>query len=152
MRIESMDSVKWKIAGLYKASAQAVANEIGELGIGATPAMIVKRAEDPTSELHKCFTWNDSEAAQKYREIEAQKVVRMLVRIEPQAEQKAPQRLFYVTKENEGYKPIAFILERPDERAALLERAKSELQAFKRKYDCLQELTDVFQAIDRIAS
>lgn len=61
-----MIAATWKTGtdGLYKADAQKVAEEILSIGESATPAQIVDRAKDESAELHKCFEWDDTAAAQ----------------------------------------------------------------------------------------
>ena len=51
---------EWRIKGIYKADAQKVADEIGDKKV--TPQEILEKARDETSELHKCFEWDDSVA------------------------------------------------------------------------------------------
>ena len=69
--------VTWRIQGYYKADAQKVAEEIG---FGKfTPMEVLEKAKDETTELHKCFEWNDSIAAEKYRLEKAKNIIRMLV-------------------------------------------------------------------------
>lgn len=63
--------VEWKIKGLYKANAEKVYSEIKELGESFSPADVVEAAKDKNSELHKCFTWDDTVAAEKWRKQEA---------------------------------------------------------------------------------
>ena len=61
---------KWldEFKSLYKgADAQLVADEIMSIGDAATPQQIVEKARDEATELHKCFTWDDRIAAEKYR-------------------------------------------------------------------------------------
>ena len=55
--------------------------------------------------------------------------------------------MMYKTTENEGYKSINLIMQKPDEYKALLNRAYSELQAFKNKYKMLKELKEIFDLI-----
>ena len=64
---------KWKEGiGFYKGiSAQKVAEEIASIGESATPQQIVDRARDENSELHKCFEWDDSIAAENWRKQQA---------------------------------------------------------------------------------
>ena len=65
--------------GLYKADAQAVANEIMQIGPEATPYQIVEKARNSETELHKCFTWDNTVAADKWRLHEARHIVSCLV-------------------------------------------------------------------------
>jgi hypothetical protein len=40
-----------------------------------TPSEVVRLAEPPSSPLHDCFTWNDEEAAHKYRLDQARELI-----------------------------------------------------------------------------
>ena len=72
-----------EVANLYKGiDAQTVADEIADIGDDVTAEQIVERAKDEGCELHKCFTWDNDIAAEKYRIIEARQIVRHLVREE----------------------------------------------------------------------
>lgn len=139
-----------EVAALYAGvDAQAVADEISGIGDSATPAQIVERAKDESSELHKCFTWDDAEAAEKYRLCEARRVIRCLVREQQPTDEKdtPPVRVFYKTNNGEGYKHVEYVLRRDDEYQALLARAMDELRSFKRKYSMLEELREILDLI-----
>ena len=119
----------WKIQGLFKADAQKVSEEIAEIGETVDPSEIVENTE-----LHKCFEWRDDVAAEKYRLHQARKLIGNLVfQVADEPSKQEPIRLMYKTTENEGYKSINLIMNKPDEYKALLNRAYSELQAFKNK-------------------
>ncbi len=142
----------WKVAGIFKADASKVAEEIRNIGKECTTKDIVSVARDANSELHKCFEWNDTVAGEKYREIQAQQILRSLV-ISKQVEDKEPvtYRLFVNTGDRDGkYKPVEVVVRQPDEYEKLLEMAKRELQAFKDKYSVLVELSELFKEIDNI--
>lgn len=134
---------------LFNADAQKVANEIGEIGGEVTPAQIVERAKDKATELHKCFEWDDSVAADKYRLYQARKVVCHLVikEVEEKADT-APVRVFHKTGKGEGYKSFELIVKNKTEYEKLLEQAMSELRAFKAKYHTLSELDEILALID----
>lgn len=51
---------------------QAIYNETGEL----TPALVVERASSPEHPLHGKFCWDDTEAARRFRLVQAQGVIR----------------------------------------------------------------------------
>ena len=142
-----MEQVKWRVSGYFKADAQKVYEEIGEDAV--TPEEVVKKAQKKNSELHKLFEWDDTVAAHKYRLEQARLVIRMLV-VVPKAEEDTPIRAFSLTTESCTYQPTRFFLQQPDEYQALLERAKAELIAFKKKYKALTELEEIFEAIDEL--
>lgn len=140
-----MENVKWKIEGLYKADAQKVYEEIGDAEV--TPQEVLEKARDNEKELHKCFEWNDGVAAEKYRLTQARDIIRSLVIVTEKANEQ-PVRVFSITSEQRVYQPTRQFLVQQDEYQALLKRAISELEAFKRKYHTLSELETVFEQID----
>lgn len=140
-------TVTWRVAGIYKADAQKVADEIGVDKI--TPEEIIEKAKDKNTELHKCFEWNDTIAAEKYRLQQARNVLSMLV-YEPKEKVEVPVRVYSLTNETKIYQPSVSFMFREDEYQGLLKRAKAELEAFKRKYHTLTELEEVFKAMEMI--
>ena len=139
--------VKWRIEGIYKADAQKVANEIGDNRI--SPQELLEKARDVNSELHKCFEWNDSIAAEKYRLQQARGVLVNLV-YKTEKKDAEPIRYFQITTEKNTYQPTVSFLKQEDEYQALLKRAKCELESFKKRYYTLSELQEVFEAIELI--
>lgn len=101
---------EWRVE-LYKADADKCANEIMSLGEDVSPAQIVEYAKNPDTELNKCFTWNDAEAANKYRIYEARQVVCNLIvhKENGDKQEQTPIRLFHKT-ESGHYKPIQVII------------------------------------------
>lgn len=143
---------KWKNGARYSADAQKCMDEIFEIchDIGsALPSDILDKAKDEETELHKCFTWDDSVAAEKYRLQEARKLVTLMVIKEDPAPVERPEiRVFYKTYDNSGYKPTELIFKQDDEYNELLKRAQRELRAFKAKYSMLREFDEIFALID----
>lgn len=142
-----MIQATWKLTGYYKADANLVAQEIMSIE-NATPQNILEAAKNPDSELHKCFTWDNTIAAEKWRLYEARKVVCSLVIADKKNNQEPTNiRILHKTNGN-GYKPIQFIVQQKDEYQKLLERAFEELRAFKTKYSSLSELEEIMSLID----
>ena len=138
----------WKTKGLVNADAQKVSEEIAEIGETVEPSEIVEKARNERTELHKCFEWRDDIAAEKYRLHQARNLLGNLVfEYKDEPTKQEPVRLMYKTTENEGYKSINLIMQKPDEYKALLNRAYSELQTFKNKYKMLKELKEIFDLI-----
>lgn len=149
-----MESVTaaWKpgFEGLHKANAQLVAEEIASIGDSATPAQIVDKARDPGSELHKCFEWDDSKAAESYRIQQARQVVCHLVIRETVREHKPPIRFFFKPESGTGYHPTQVIARNQDSYQALLKSAMHDLEALRVKYLSLVELETIFEEIDNL--
>lgn len=143
------DLVKWSIPNLFRADANKCYSEILELE-NITPSEVLERARDEKSELHKCFEWDNSKAAEKYRTIQAGNVIRALY-IVHKDEGTAPVRVLSRTSSS-SYQPTRTFLTNENEYADLLRRALSELESFKRKYETLSELESVFEQIDLITA
>lgn len=138
---------------MFKADAQKVADEISSIGLSVKPEEIVEKARDESTELHKCFEWDDTKAAEKYRVYQARQIVCHLIVKEVNNEpQKQEVRFFYKTDSQEGYKPTSYIIRNKDEYHKLLDRALTELKAFQRKYSTLKELDGLFDAINALTA
>lgn len=148
--------VKWGNHS-FKGNAAKVYLEITSIGDEVKPQQMVDYAEGhPDSELHKCFTWDNDIAADKWRLEEARLIHRNLVikyikEENPDAEPIQIRATYRTsTSPDAGYKPIIEIMKNNDEYDGLLLVAKNELQSFKRKYAILKELKSVFDAIDAL--
>ena len=138
----------WKLPGIFRADAQKVADEIRALGDEVTPEQIVDAARDENTELHKCFDWDDTIAAEKWRLHQARQVVCFIVyRERDSSPETAPVRVFHKI-DSGGYKPSVMIFRNEDEYQKLLQAAYAELRAFKIKYARLQELSEILALIE----
>jgi len=141
----------WKsgFASLYKANPQKVADEIAQIGDTATPAQILDKARDGGTELHKCFEWDDTRAAERWRIQQARHIVCSLVikETDDDATNKPEIRVFYKTDNSSGYKPTTLILQDKDEYQKLLEKAKAEALSYKRRFEHLAEVDEIIESI-----
>ncbi len=143
--------VTWKIKGLYKADAEAVYSEITALGDSFSPEQIVEAARDEKSELHKCFTWDDTKAADNWRKHQARILVtQLVVRTETTDKEPVAVRVIVTTSTRNEYKPVVKLIEVEQDYADLLARAINELKAFQQKYKTVTELREIFEAIDEL--
>ena len=140
---------------IYHADALKVAEEIASIGDDVVPEQIVEKARDANTELHSCFEWDDTIAAERYRVEQARDVVRhiYLVRKEPEQRENAEPIVFKVrafshTPGTAGYSQTVHIVKQEDRYQLLLQQAYDDLHAFKRKYECLTELKPIFDMID----
>ena len=145
-----MITATWKMNGIFNADAQKVAEEIHAIGDEVTPDQIVEAARDESTELHKCFEWDDTIAANKWRKYQARQVLcTLVIKVEEEPEDETPPtRVFYKTDNNEGYKHCNIVFRNDDEYQKLLQAAYAELRAFKIKYARLQELSEILALID----
>ena len=145
--------IKWSINGIFKADASKCYEEIREIGDEVKPEQVLDKAKDTSSELHKCFDWNDTSAAEKYRLIQARDVIRHLIVVKRDDEDEREPVQFRVMLKNErtqesGYKQTIVMVKDEDEYKKLLNQAYAELHSFKQKYSCLSELADILALID----
>lgn len=144
----------WKAGfGLFHADAQTVAEEILSIGEEATPQQILEKGRDENTELHKCFEWDDTIAAEKFRLQQAREIVHCLVfvRTEEQKKEADPEiRVFHKTETvtGSGYKPLVRIVKDEDEYKKMLKLAYAELHALKVKYSNLKELDYIWSLIE----
>ena len=146
-----MITASWRTPGLFKADAQKVCDELMEIGEEFTPEEIVAAAADEAKELHKCFEWDDTKAANYYRLHQARVLTSQIVfkREIPEGEEPpAPTRVFNKTERSGGYKIPERTFKVQEEYEALLQRAWAELRAFKAKYASLKELDYILELID----
>lgn len=112
------------------------------------PSLVVDEARDQNSPIHDLFEWNNSKAAEKYRQQQASNII-CSVRIVDDGRERESQpivRAFVhvIAHENEkdftggGYIPMAKAQNDEDYRRQLLERAKGELRSWKKTYSDLE--------------
>lgn len=117
-----------------------------ENNLTAKALVDVNRPED--APLHDEFEWDDSVAAEAYRENQARHIINSL---EVVIEEAPPVRAFFnIQRTTSEYQHITAILKTPDAREELFKQALSELLAFKRKYSELTDFSKVFDAIDEV--
>lgn len=145
---------EWKPQSRFtkKADPNKVAAEINSIGESARPEQIVALGTNKDTELHKCFEWDDTIAANKYRIEQAKDIAESLlvIRIKPEKtdEPTTKLRAMYHLPGTPGYQQSIQIVRNEDKYQRLLEQAKTELRMFKAKYSMLSELQDIFDMID----
>lgn len=146
--------IRWKRTGHFKSDAKAAAEIIIAAQTETHDQMcqakaIVDAARPEGSPIHDDFEWDDVVAAERNRADTARAMIRHLVVVVEQGE---PEPLFCHIRigETRGYMETRIALSRPDSRKALLDEARREAAAFRRKYSHLREMADVVRAIDRI--
>ena len=146
--------IKWSLKDIFKADAQKCYEEIQEIGEEVKPEQVLEKARNKKSELHKCFDWDDSSAAEKYRMYQARNVLNHLIVIkrDTEDEESEPVQFRVMLKndrsESSGYKQTIVMVRDEDEYKKMLELAYAELHAFKQKYSCLSELSEILSLIE----
>ncbi len=128
-----------------------------------TPEIVLKNAEKTDSPLHDYFEWDDTEAAAKYRYIQAAMLIRSVkvsVETHPQDQPKIIRAFVSVASKPEltdstesvnSYVPLQVALESDDYRNQMLENAFRELRSFQRKYAVLKELAGLMGEIEKLS-
>lgn len=147
-------SVQWGFLK-FKANAQKCYDELTEAyGEEFTAEQVLDLAENSSTELHKCFQWDDEKAARSWRLEQARAMCRSFTVVIETSEKKEPQafRLVQHDKEEKVYRPVVFTVRNEDQYEALLRKAKDELASFKRRYKSIVELEKVIDEIDAVLS
>ena len=147
--------IEWREGSRYGASAEVVSQEIARIGGQVTPREVVEVARNDTTELHKCFEWDNTKAAEEYRVEQARGIMRSLVVIEERGPE--PQMVSVRAYENvvlprpkgiededyepsRAYVPINVALKNKDMRAQVITRLRctiSEAESTIDKYEWL---------------
>ena len=140
-----------------KGDAQQVGTALESIedrdGSISTRAVILE-ARKRSSPLHPLFEWDDHLAAEKFRRVQAQRVIVSVV-LEPDEgdEDFAPVRAFVCLTDVKGHEAGQFVrvtaaVRDDDSRAAMLANARRELNDFRRRYKALSEFAEIFRAIE----
>lgn len=116
-----------------------------------TPSDVLERARSANSALHDHFEWDDTKAAEQHRLGQAGELIRSItIDVSRSNLATKPVRAF-VSVERDGersYTSTLVAMSDKDLRSQVLRRAWDELEAFRRKYQGLEELARVFAAMD----
>lgn len=116
-----------------------------------TPPQVVAAAADPDSPLHDRFCWDDTEAADRYRKVQARRLIQdvMVVIERPDRSTVGVRAYVNVTvdvgddeadpPDEREYVATVDALANPDQRQQVLRRAEAWAQAWKRRYQHLVE-------------
>lgn len=143
----------WKTYG-YSVSADVVGREfekIEEKYGEVTSENILESASDEKSPIHNVFEWDDSKAAHKYRLHQATTLICNLKVTTDEHKDLSVRAYVDVSESKKGsFINIGSAFKNPDTREMVIQRALSELEAFREKYRDLVELAAVFNEIDKL--
>lgn len=146
----------WKLPGVIPVDAQTAGDELSRIykrDGGIDPKTVVDESREEGAPLHRCFEWDDAEAAEKYRRSQAMHVIRSITVVSEAMADDAPPtviRAFVNTKSSPNYEPIQTVISSPDKYQVLLEQAKKDMRYFVQKYNVLSDssaLSMVIQAM-----
>lgn len=147
---------EWKGASRIKADAQKAGELFEQLEAenDLTAARVVEESRAEDAVLHNEFEWNDSEAANKYREGQARHLINAITIATLKAEgcdKPIPVRAFFNVSADSTYTSVVSIANSAEKTANLVAQAKRELITFSNKYNAIQSyLSGVFDAIKEV--
>jgi hypothetical protein len=117
------------------------------------PADVVSFASNPSTVLHGCFTWDNTEAAEAWRLQQARQLIRVTVIVLP-GDHPLKSRAYVSLKEDryndQGYRAMVDVMSDGRLKEILLAEALIEAQTFMAKYESLKELSLVFAEIRKV--
>lgn len=120
-------------------------------GGNIAPAELVEDARPKTSPLHPAFEWVDKEAAAKYREDQARRIIRSveIMNVDPTGEKFREICYVSIADRDSGaaYTATREALAVQESRDVILAAAKAALDAWQRRYGHLVELARIVAAI-----
>lgn len=115
---------------------------------------IVEFARDPATALHKAFTWDDQEAAERYRLEQARGLVEVYI---IETAENGPVRAFVSLKTDRvaggGYTPMSEAMASMVTRRALVAQCIEDLQSTLRRHNHVRKLvTGLFESVEAACS
>lgn len=152
--MESKKAYEWKGFYSHKVSADVAGRVMEELEntVGLTPKNLVEVSRPENAPLHEEFEWDDSIAAEKYRETQASGMIRNITIKVENAQQTKQVRAFVTLANNQSgpksYESIGNVMSCQIKREKLIDNALRELRAFRNKYKQYTELADLIAVFD----
>lgn len=125
-----------------------------------TARAVVEEARNPDSPLHPYFEWDEEKASEAFLLMQAEGLIRRyritVVRQEPLTKKvkvlvsRGTVSRRSIRSSEGSYETIEDVLGDPARRAEMLDNALGELEGIKRKYEVLEELAIVWQAVDEV--
>lgn len=147
----------WKDASRISIPAQAAGERLEALRVkhdGITARVVVDDARRKRSPLHGAFEWDNTVAATEYRLEQARLVLRSIVMVSEKTPDSAPVRAFVcISADGErSYTSLDIALSSPEMRQQVVARALRELDVWRDRYEELDELAEIFAALDTAAA
>lgn len=118
-----------------------------------TPKDVVEDARSHNSPLHSFFEWSDTEAAEQWRLQQARGLIRAIVAVYTDDEKPAQRMQAFVHVPEAGaphYRATDHAMSQERTREMILMQAWKEFQAWKKRYQHLEELGDFFKAENKV--
>lgn len=120
-----------------------------------TAEAVVEVARNPAHMFHGYFTWDDTEAAQKWRLQQGRQLIaRVWATYQPEEEMEPVTVRAWVSlvpdrANGDSYRQFDAVMAAPPLREIYLKQCLKELNGLRRKYAAVKELSQVWAAIDQ---
>lgn len=155
--------MKTKIVGrkLSQKQSKIIAAELRKIEAECsiiTPALVVERASSARSPLHKYFEWDNTTAAERYREWQARQLIMTVYVVPLDSPDSEPVRAFVNIRseeedslvEDQGYVWTAGLESKPNYKAQVLAYAAQQLKLWRKKFGGFQQFFGVVKEIDAL--
>lgn len=118
-----------------------------------TPKDVVDDARNHNSPLHSFFEWNDGEAAEQWRLQQARGLIRAVVAVIVNEEEPARRISAFVHVPESGaphYRATDHAMSQERTREMILRQAWKEFQGWRKRYEHLDELGELFKSGDKV--
>ena len=145
---------KYKFPNLFPVDANIAGEELASIYNEkgrCDPSDVVERSRPTDAPLHACFEWDDTVAAEKYREHQAGEIIRAIVTVteEPNAPEATVETRAFVHVEK-TYHPISVVVQDEDKYAELMRNAMNDMVSFKKRYSQISKLKSVMDEMDKV--
>lgn len=141
---------------IKQADAQEIGAELARIakehGGRIVPRFAVDDAASPEARLHRHFNWDQADAADQYRLIQATHLICCIVQQVPREGGQEPievRAFHHVTGEDEepAFVTLNTAFSQPDYRQQILDRALRKLESVQQQYQVYEELAGIREAI-----
>lgn len=150
----------WREGSRYSVDPQVAGEELNRIAREADselpqlqPQIVVDESKPEEAPLHPVFEWDDELAANNYRVEQARNLVRAIRIVDETGKQENPPVWVAVTipeTQERAYVETTKAWSQKDMRTEVLADAVKQLRGLQSRYRHLSELSEVFEAIDRL--
>ena len=145
---------EWKTGTRYVVAAEDAAAELERIRTtfgSLHPGNIVGESAPDEAPLHSVFTWDDPIAADKWRKREARKLVRALVVVADDTDDRQPVYVHVNTEDRPRYEPIEVVVQSVDLYASALSELEAQMNGMKTALDQLKRAAGRSDQPERMA-
>ena len=135
--------VKTRDANVIGMALEEIRDRHGSL----IPRRVWEDSADPSAPLHPEFEWNDTEAAEQYRDTQARSLIRA-VRVVNDEGRSMPAYLHVQVETTSCYQPTGLVLSDPELRTQAMAEARRYLSAARNRLEDIEGVMDVLKPVD----